>query len=119
MKTAFERFKEWAISKGYPVEQIHAGGEFCDAATQTAWDGWTACMDDAAALPVQGAQPPSTTGGDAGEETSDTKRMDWLEEQQDVTWQTDQGQWHSGPGSMVRELIDAAMKRAAQEANHG
>jgi ribonucleotide monophosphatase NagD (HAD superfamily) len=41
---------------------------------------------------------------------ADAARLDFIETQQDFQWQTHQGQWRGGNGSMCRDMIDAAMK---------
>lgn len=42
------------------------------------------------------------------EARKDAERLDWLETQQDVMWQTHDGQWHGGPGNDARDMVDKA-----------
>lgn len=42
----------------------------------------------------------------------DTALLDWLERQQDVTWQTPEGQWTGGDGASLRDAIRRRMGNA-------
>ena len=46
---------------------------------------------------------------DAAEYRRDAMRYRWLTRQQDVTWQTNEGQWTGGPGSHMDDAIDASI----------
>jgi hypothetical protein len=39
----------------------------------------------------------------------DAKRYRWLLEQQDICWQTFEGQWTGGPPTQLEDIIDAAI----------
>ena len=46
-----------------------------------------------------------------GADAEDVARLDWLEQQQDVTWQTHRGQWSGTDGGTLRQIIDATMAK--------
>jgi hypothetical protein len=64
-----------------------------------------------AAVKTKGSKdsPLATPPTPASEVAQDAARMDWLEQQQDVCWQSEAGKWSGCDGLSLREAIDAAM----------
>jgi hypothetical protein len=75
------------------------------------WRPADVATNGVAAVKTKGSKdsPLATPPTPASEVAQDAARMDWLEQQQDVCWQSEAGKWSGCDGLSLREAIDAAM----------